>query len=233
MAGFCADDVKLSEFVTRQDLLHLVARYKNQNIFKCCKSSSSLLQCCTIIFDWHELRKTQIDLEEIQLQISCLYVARHLSTKLHIKIRRVGRKITSINPFLSNHISNTYIIHSRWGVEDIWTKKRLMRGGWRKLHNEELPNLYSSPSIIKMIKPRRMRWVGHVARMGEKMNAYRTLVRKPEGKRPLGKTRHRWMDNINMDFREIGWDSVDWIDTTQDRDQWRALLNTVLNLRVP
>jgi hypothetical protein len=79
-------------------------------------------------------------------------------------------------------------------------------GDWRKLHNEELHNLYSSPSIIRMIKSRRMRWAGHVARMGEKRNVYRILVGKPEGKRPLVRSRRRWADNIKMDLREIGWD---------------------------
>jgi hypothetical protein len=78
-----------------------------------------------------------------------------------------------------------------------------------------------------MIKSRRMRWAGHVARMGAKRNDYRILVGKPEGKRPLGRQRHRWVDNIKMDLREIGYDGLDWI------DQWRALVNTVLNLRVP
>jgi hypothetical protein len=104
---------------------------------------------------------------------------------------------------------------------------------WRKLHNEELHNLYFSPNIIRMIKPRRMRWVGHVARMGETRNAYRILLGKPERKRPLGRPRRRWVDNIKMDLREIGWDGVDWSDLAQDRDQWRALVNTVMNLRVP
>jgi hypothetical protein len=72
-------------------------------------------------------------------------------------------------------------------------------GGWRKLHNEELHNLYSSPSIIRKMKSRRMRWTGHVARMGEKRNAYRILAGKPEGKRPLGRPRYGWVDNIIMD----------------------------------
>jgi hypothetical protein len=101
-------------------------------------------------------------------------------------------------------------------------------GGWRKLHNDELHNLYSSPSIIRMIKSRRMRWAGHVTRMGEKRNVYRILVGKPDGKRPLGRPRHRWVDNIKMDLR-----GMDWIDLAQDRDQWRARVNTVMNLRVP
>jgi hypothetical protein len=95
--------------------------------------------------------------------------------------------------------------------------------GWRKLHNEELHNLYSSPSIIRIIKSRRMRLAGHVARMGETRNAYRILVGKPEGKRPLGRPRRRWVDNIKMDLREIGWNGMDWIELAQDRDQWRAL----------
>jgi hypothetical protein len=84
-----------------------------------------------------------------------------------------------------------------------------------------------------MIKSRRMRWAGHVARMGEKRNAYRILVGKPERKRPLGKPRRRWVDNIKMDLREIGLDGVDWIDLAQDMDRWRALVNTVMNVWVP
>jgi hypothetical protein len=84
-----------------------------------------------------------------------------------------------------------------------------------------------------MIKSRKMRWTGHAARMGEKRNAYRILVGKPEGKRPLGRSRRRRVDSIKMDLRGIGWDGMDWIDVAQDSDQWRALVNTVMNLRVP
>jgi hypothetical protein len=112
-------------------------------------------------------------------------------------------------------------------------KRDEVTGDWRKLHNEELHNLYSSPSIIRLIKSRRMRWVGHVARIGEKMNDYRILVGKPEGKKPLGSPRHRWVDKIKVDLREIGWDGVDWIDMAQDKDQWRDLVNMVLNPWVP
>jgi hypothetical protein len=86
---------------------------------------------------------------------------------------------------------------------------------------------------MRMIKSRRMRGAGHIARMGAKRNTYRILVGKPKGKRPLRRPRRRWMDNIKMHFREIGWDGVDLIDMFQERDQWRALVNTVLNLRVP
>jgi hypothetical protein len=106
-------------------------------------------------------------------------------------------------------------------------------GGWRKLHKEELCNFYSSPSIIRLMKSRRMRWSGHVARMGEKRNAYRLLVRKPEGKRPIGRPRLRWVDNIRMDLGKRGWGDVDWTGLAQDRNRWRALVNSVLNLRVP
>jgi hypothetical protein len=84
-----------------------------------------------------------------------------------------------------------------------------------------------------MIKSRRMRWAGYVGRIGEKRNAYRIFVGNPEGKRPLGSPRLRWVDNIKMDLREIGWYGMDWIDLAQDRDQWRAFVNVVINLRIP
>jgi hypothetical protein len=112
-------------------------------------------------------------------------------------------------------------------------KRDEVTGGWRKLHNEELYGLYSSPSIIRVIKARRMRWVGHVASMGEVRGAYNILVGRPEGRRSLGRPRRRWEDNIKIDLREIGFGDVGWIHWAQDRDRWRALLNTVMNLRVP
>jgi hypothetical protein len=99
---------------------------------------------------------------------------------------------------------------------------------------EELHNLYSSPNIItrRMIKSRRIKWEGNVARM-EKRNECRLLVVKPEGKTPIGRPRRKWEDNNKMDLREIGWDSMDWVDLAQDRDKWRAIVNRVMNLRVP
>jgi hypothetical protein len=106
-------------------------------------------------------------------------------------------------------------------------------GGWRKPHKEELHDLYSSPSIIRIIKSRRMRWAGQVARMVEKRNAYRLLVGKSEGKRPPGRPRRRWLDSIRMDPLEAGWASVYWSGLAQDGDKWGALVNVVMNLRVP
>jgi hypothetical protein len=112
-------------------------------------------------------------------------------------------------------------------------KRDDVTGEWRKLHNEELRDLYSSPSIIRIIKSRRMRWAGHAAQIGEKKNAYRLLVEKPRGKRPLGRPRRRWADNIWMDLGEMGWGDVGWIGLAKDRNRWRVLVNSVLNLRVP
>ena len=103
---------------------------------------------------------------------------------------------------------------------------------WRKLHNEKLNNLYSSPNIVRVIKSRRMRWAGHVARMGDGRDVYRVLVGKPEGRRPLGRPRRRWEDNIRMDLREVGCGCVDRTELAQDRNKWRALVSAVLNLRV-
>jgi hypothetical protein len=110
-------------------------------------------------------------------------------------------------------------------------KRDEVTGGWRKLHNEELHKLYST--LIRMINSRRVRWAGHVRRMGERRNAYRILVENPEEKRPLGRPRLRWVDNIKIDLREIGWDRGDWIDLAEDRGPWRALVNSVMNLWVP
>jgi hypothetical protein len=112
-------------------------------------------------------------------------------------------------------------------------KRDEVTGGWRKLHNEELHGVYSSPSIVRVIKARRMRCVGHRARMGEVRGAYYILVGRPEGRRPLRRPRRRREDNIKMDLREIGFGDVDWIYWAQDRDRWRALVNTVMSLRVP
>jgi hypothetical protein len=111
-------------------------------------------------------------------------------------------------------------------------KRDEVMGEWRKLHNEELRNLYSSPDIIRQVKSRRMRWAVHVARMGEERKVYKVLVGKTERKRPLGRPRLRWEDGIRMDVREIGLVGVHWIRLAQDRGRWRAVVSAVMTLRV-
>jgi hypothetical protein len=110
-------------------------------------------------------------------------------------------------------------------------KRDEVTGEWRRLHSEELNDLYSSPNIIRVIKSRTMRWGGCVARMGEKRGAYRILVGRPEEGQPLGRPRHRWEDNINMALEEVEW-GMDWIELAQYMDRWRAFVNAVMNLRV-
>ena len=106
-------------------------------------------------------------------------------------------------------------------------------GEWRRLHNEELNDLFSTPNILRVIKSRRMRWAGHVARMGEEKGMYRFLMGKPEGRRPLGRPRRRWVDSIRMALREVGCGYMDWIGQAQDRDRWRTLVSAVMDLHVP
>jgi len=113
------------------------------------------------------------------------------------------------------------------------TRRDEVTGEWRRLHNEELNDLYSSPNIVRVIKSRRMKWAGHVARMGEERGVHRILVGKPEGRRPLARPRGRWVDNIRIDLQEVGRGYMDWIVLAQDRDRWRKLVSAVMNLRVP
>jgi hypothetical protein len=106
-------------------------------------------------------------------------------------------------------------------------------GEWTSLHNEELNDLFSSSIYVRGDKSRKMRWAGHVARMGEEMGVYRVLVGKPEERRPLVRPRSKWVYNIGMDLQEVGCGCMDWIGLTQDRDRWRTLVSAVMNLRVP
>jgi hypothetical protein len=110
-------------------------------------------------------------------------------------------------------------------------KRDEVTGEWRKLHNEELRDLYSSPSIIRIIMLRRMRWAGHVVRNVEKVKMYRVLIGKPKEKRPRGRLRCRWVNGIKMDILEIGWGDVDCIGLAQGRYKWRALMIAVMNLQ--
>jgi len=107
-----------------------------------------------------------------------------------------------------------------------------VKGEWRRLCNKELNDLYSSPNIVRVIKSRRIRWAGHVVRMGEERGAYRVLVGKLEGKRSLGRPRSRWVDNIRMDLQEVGCGYMDWIGLAQDRNRLWTLVSAVMNLRV-
>ena len=112
-------------------------------------------------------------------------------------------------------------------------KRNEVTGEWRKLHNEELSDLYSLPNIVRVVKSRRMRWAGHVACMREGRGVHRFLVGKPEGKRPLGRPRRRWEDNIKMGLQEVRGVCGDCMKLAQDRNRWRAFVSTVMNLRVP
>ena len=100
------------------------------------------------------------------------------------------------------------------------------------MRNEELNDLYSSPNIVRAIEWRRISWAGHVARMGEDSGVYRVLLWKPEGKRPLGRPRRKWVNNIRMDLQEVGCEYMDWIGLAQDKESWRTLVSAVMNLRV-
>ena len=165
----------------------------------------------------------------------------------HVPLRS-GRICFNISNLLSSRLlsKNLKIMIYRtiilpvvlYGCET-WSLTRLRRifghrrdevmGEWRRLNND----FYSSPNIVWVIKSRRMRWAGHVARIDEERVGYRVLVGKPEGRRPLGRPRRRWVDNIRMDLQEVGCGYMDWIGLAQDRDRWRTLVSAVMNLRVP
>jgi hypothetical protein len=127
--------------------------------------------------------------------------------------------------------------HRLWVSENrvlrkIFGPKREEDTSWRELHNDELHNLFSSPNIFRVLRARRLRWAGHVTRMGEGRIVYKILVWRPESKRPLGRSRRRWEDNIKLELRETGIDRANWIQLAQDRAHWWACVNTVMNLCV-
>ena len=120
------------------------------------------------------------------------------------------------------------VLRSMFGPE-----RDKVTGEWGKLHNEELNDLYLSPNVVREIKLRRMRWLFYVAYLGEWRGVYRILAGKPERKRPMGRPKHRWEDNINMDLQEVRCGAMDWIYLAHDRDSWQARVNAVMNFRVP
>jgi hypothetical protein len=114
-----------------------------------------------------------------------------------------------------------------------WPKGDEVTEEWRKLHNDELSDLYCSPNIVRVIKSRRIKWAGHVALMGEGRRVYRFLAGKPEGRRPLGRPGCGWEDNIKMDLQEVRCGVMVWIELAQDKNRWRVIVNVVINPRVP
>ena len=119
-----------------------------------------------------------------------------------------------------------------WILRRIFGNKRDENGEWSTLHNEELHRLYRSPNICWVIRFGRLRWTGHVVRMEEGESAFKILIARPTGKKPLGKPRRRWEDNIEMDLKEIYINTRNWVDSAQDRDHRRAFVNAALNLRI-
>jgi hypothetical protein len=170
----------------------------------------------------------------IQSKIFCLPVS--YQNKLKIKIYKTvilpvvlyGCETWSLNLGKEHRLR---VFENR--VLRIFGPKRKEDGSWRKLHNDELHDLYSSPNIARLIKSRKMRWAGHVARIGEGRGVYRVLIGGPEGKRPLRRPRRMWEDNIKMDVRGIGIDGANWIQLAQNRVQWQACVNTEMNFRIP
>jgi hypothetical protein len=130
---------------------------------------------------------------------------------------------------LSHYVKNIEGVWKQGAEENIWTQD--VAGGWKKLNNEELHNLYASPNIARVIKSRKMRWAWHVASIWEKW--IQNFVRETWREESFGRRRRRWEGNSRMDIREVGWEGVDWMHRAQHRDQWKTLVNTVMNIRVP
>jgi hypothetical protein len=168
----------------------------------------------------------------IQSKIFCLPISKNLKIKIHKTV------VSPVVLYGCETWSLTLVEEYRLRFSEnkmlkIFGPKMEEDGSWRKLHSDELHNLHYSPNILRLIKSRRMRWAGHVTRMGDGRNVHRDLVGRPECKRSLGRPRHIWEDNIRLDLREIGVDGENWIRLAQDRVQWRVFVNTVINLRVP
>jgi hypothetical protein len=179
----------------------------------------------------------------LNVENACYYSVQNiLSSRLISKSLKIKIYKTVILPvvlygcetwFLTLREEHRLRVFEKRVLRKVFGPKREEDGSWRKLHNDEIHRLYSLPNIVRVIKSRRMRWAGHVARMGEGRGVYGVLFWRPEGKRPLGRPRHRGEDNIKMNLREIVIDGTNWIRLAQDRVWWRAFVNTVMNLWVP
>jgi hypothetical protein len=169
----------------------------------------------------------------VQDLLSSRFISKHLKTKKYKTVILPVLLYGCETWFPTLREEHRLRVFENRALRKIFRPKREADGSWRKLHSDELHSPYSSPNVVRVIKSRRMRWVGHVARVGEGRGVYRVLVGRPEGKRPLGRPRHRWEDNIKVDLREIRIDGANWIQVAQDRVHWRACVNTVMNLRVP
>jgi len=179
----------------------------------------------------------------LKLGNACYYSVQNiLSSSLLSKNIKIEKYLNIILPFVF-YGCETWSLTLReerrlrvFGNRVLWrvfgSRRDAVTGEWRKLHNEELSDLYWSPNIFLGIKSRIMRWAGHVAHMGEGRSLYKFLVVEPEGKTPLGRPRRRWEFKNIMDLLEVGCGDMKWIELAHDRDRWRALVNVVMNLRI-
>jgi len=174
--------------------------------------------------------KEQIEVRECLLSYGAEYFVFHFCYPKIIKVKIYRTTIFSV--ILCGR--ETWSITLREGRRLRVYENRVLRrifgpkrdevtGEWRNLHNEELNDQYSSPNIVRVVKSRRIRWGGTCSTYEESMGLYRILMGKPKGKRPMGRHRHRWEDNINTGLQEVGCEGMDWIDVAQHRDRWRAL----------
>jgi hypothetical protein len=179
-----------------------------------------------------------VDHKGLAIIQSKIFLSSHLISK-NLKIKIYKTVIFPLVLYACKTWSLMLRVEHRLGVFEnrvlrrIFGPKREEDGLWRKLHYDEFHSLYSSPNIVRVIKSRKMKWAGHVAHMGEGRGVYRVLVGRPKGRRPLGRPRCRWEDNIKMDIREIGINGANWIWLAQDQVWWQAFVNMLMNLWVP
>ncbi|KAJ4442184.1 hypothetical protein ANN_12050 [Periplaneta americana] len=198
-------------------------------------SASIMLYCVLLTFYLIRRRRQCFDISpEVEKLLSSSLLSKNLKVRIYktiilpVVLYGCETWTLTLREELRLRVFENKVLRKIFGA-----KRDEVTGEWSKLHNTELHALYSSSDIIRNIKSRRLRWAGDLARIGESRNAYRVLVGRPEGKRPLGRPRRRWEDNIKMDLREVGYDDREWINLAQDRDRWRAYVRVAMNLWVP